>query len=212
MSATSDERRRVRVLVVDDHPVSLLGLVAILGSHDEFEVVGEAGSVAAAIVEHRRAAPDVALVDLCLPDGTALDVIDALRADDPGARVLILTGTDAEERAYRALKLAGANGYLLKSASTDELMRGIRAVARGERVVAPEIERALAVREQERDLTPRELEVLELVASGHTNSEIGVALSIALGTARAHVSSILEKLGAADRAEVTAIAIRRGIL
>ena len=201
----------IRVLLVDDHPVSLMGLVALLGSQPGFAIVAEAGSVAEAVAAHRLHRPDVALVDLRLPDGTGIDVITQVRAEDPDARLIVLTGTDGEEHAYQALK-HGASGYLMKSASSAELIHALREVVRGGRVVPAEIASAVAVRAGEADLTAREIQVLQLVAAGRTNNEIGLALSITLSTARTHVSSVLEKLGAADRAEATAIAIRRGIL
>ena len=201
----------IRVLLVDDHPVSLMGLVALLGSQPGFAIVAEAGSVAEAVVAHRLHRPDVALVDLRLPDGTGIDVITQVRAESPDARLIVLTGTDGEEHAYQALK-HGASGYLMKSASSAELIHALREVVRGGRVVPAEIASAVAVRAGEADLTAREIQVLQLVAAGRTNNEIGIALSITLSTARTHVSSVLEKLGAADRAEATAIAIRRGIL
>lgn len=201
----------IRVLLVDDHPVSLMGLVALLGSQPGFAIVAEAGSVAEAVAAHRLHHPDVALVDLRLPDGTGIDVITQVRAEDPDARLIVLTGTDGEEHAYQALK-HGASGYLMKSASSAELIHALREVVRGGRVVPAEIASAVAVRAGEADLTAREIQVLQLVAAGRTNNEIGLALSITLSTARTHVSSVLEKLGASDRAEATAIAIRRGIL
>ena len=140
-----------------------------------------------------------------------IDVITQVRAESPDARLIVLTGTDGEEHAYQALK-HGASGYLMKSASSAELLHALREVVNGGRVVPAEIASAVAVRAGEADLTAREIQVLQLVAAGRTNNEIGLALSITLSTARTHVSSVLEKLGASDRAEATAIAIRRGIL
>lgn len=201
----------IRVIVVDDHPVARLGLVAIFELAAGIEVVGQAASVAEGLALFRRTQPDVAAFDLLLPDGLALDLVSQLRAETPEARVLIVTGAEGDEYAYRAMA-AAVNGYLPKSSSPAALVAAVREIAAGGTALTPELRALLARRAQEPELTARELEVLRLIVEGRSNAEIGVALGMATGTARTHVSSILRKLGAADRTEAATAALRRGFV
>lgn len=202
---------RVAVLLVEDHPVFRLGLTTLLDGHPNYRLVAAAATIAEARACFLQDPADVILADLRLPDGTALDLLTQLRREGRDPLMLILTVSDADEDAHRALR-AGALGYLSKSTPPAELLLALDRVSQGHRVVDPARTRSMAARAAEPNLTERELEVLALVVAGRTNPEIGLVLTISLGTVRTHVSSILEKLGAASRAEATAIAIRRGLV
>lgn len=201
---------RIAVLLVEDHPVFRLGLVTLFEGHPRYRLVAAVGTVAEARAAFLSDPADVILADLRLTDGTAVDLLVHLRREGLDPLMLILTVSDTDEDAHRALR-AGALGYLTKSTPLSELLVALDRVAQGHRVVDPARTLSLAARAAEPNLTSRELEVLTLVVAGRTNPEIGLALTISLGTVRTHVSSILEKLGAASRAEATAIAIRRGL-
>lgn len=203
--------RVVRAIVVDDHPSTRVGVVAILRSDVAIEVVAETGTVADAIAAHREKKPDVMVIDVGLPDGTGIDLIEALRAERPDVRVMVLTGLEGEEHAYRALR-AGALGYLWKSVAPAELIAGVHAVASGKRHVQHEVASAIAARVGQPDLSAREIEVLRLIATGRSNGEIALTLEVSASTVRTHVSRLLEKLGASDRTEAATMAIRRGIV
>jgi len=199
---------RVAVLLVEDHPVFRLGLVTLLEGHPRYRLVAAVGTIAEARASYLRDPADVILADLRLPDGNALDLLVQLRREGRDPLMLILTVSDIDEDAHRALR-AGALGYLNKSTPPADLLIALERVADGQRVVDQTFTQSMTERAS---LTERELEVLGLVVAGRTNPEIGLALSISLGTVRTHVSHILEKLGAASRAEATAIAIRRGLV
>lgn len=203
--------RPTRILVVDDHHVVRSGLAASLGMEDDLVVVGEAESGARALALYPQCAPDVVLMDLRMRDGGGIETTAALRAQAPEARVMIYTTFDGEEDVYRAVQ-AGARGYLLKSASRDELLAAIRAVAAGGRYLPPELAQRLAGRIAGSDISGREIQVLRLISAGKSNKEIGAALHIAEDTVKRHVSNILGKLGVSDRAQAATEAIRRGFL
>lgn len=201
----------IRILVVDDHHVVRSGLTASLGMEDDLTVVGEAESGEQAVALYAESAPDVVLMDLRMRGGSGIEATTALRAQSPEARVLMFTTFDGEEDVYRAMQ-AGARGYLLKSASRDELLAAIRTVAAGERYLPPTLAQRLAGRVAGPDISEREIEVLGLISAGKSNKEIGVALHIAEDTVKRHVSNILTKLGVSDRAQAATEAIRRGFL
>lgn len=203
--------RRVRVAVVDDHPVSLIGLAASVLADPRLQLAGQADSVASAVQLYAAQRPDILLMDMKLADGTALDALALIRRDFPEALVAIVTGLEGEEHAYRAMR-ANVNGYLAKSMSPRELADALWRVAAGERIVAPEFHAPLRARAGQEDLTARETEVLRLLVEGRSNAEIGQALDMGTGTARTHVASILRKLGAADRTEAATAALRRGLV
>ncbi len=207
----SSERARIRVVVVDDHPVTRMGLVAILGVDPRLEVVGQGGTAADAVALFLALSPDVVVLDLCLPDALGLEAMAAMRRSVPEARVLIVTGAEGEEHAYRAVK-AKVNGYLPKSSPPPVLVAAVCEIAAGGTALPPELVAQVAMRAREPDLTPRELEVLRLIVEGRSNAEIGLALGMGAGTARTHVSNILTKLGAGDRTEAATLALRRGIV
>jgi DNA-binding NarL/FixJ family response regulator len=204
--------QRVRVLVAEDQAIVRDGLAALVGYQADMEVVGRAADGAEAVRLYRELRPDVTLMDLRMPRLGGVEAIEAIRATDPDARMLVLTTYDGDEDVYRSLQ-AGARGYLLKDAATDELVGAIRAVARGERHIPAVVAQRLADRAMAGPpLSEREVEVLRLVAAGLANKEIAARLFIAEGTVKTHLSSIHEKLGVRDRTEAVMVAVRRGIL
>jgi DNA-binding NarL/FixJ family response regulator len=200
-----------RVMIVDDHFVVRSGLVASLSLEPDLAVVAESdGSGCADLYRAHR--PDVVLMDLRLgggPDGLALTA--ELLAADPGARVLVFSTFARDEDVYRSVR-AGARGYLLKTASRDELLAAVRAVAAGERHLPAALSRQLADRLARPDVSPRELEVLALIRRGRSNKEIGAALGVTEDTVKRHVTHLLQKLGVQDRAAAVAEALRVGLL
>jgi DNA-binding NarL/FixJ family response regulator len=207
----------VRILVADDHPIVREGLVAILGTQADFDVVGEAASGSQAVEMALRLRPDVMMLDLEMPDLDGLEALRQIRASNPDARIIIFTVFDSDERILGAVE-SGAQGYLLKGAPREEIFNAIRVVSRGESLLQPVIASKLLRRLSDKDrveidhLTDREMEVLRLMAQGKANKEIGSALTISERTVKFHVSSILSKLGAGNRTEAVAIAAQQGII
>jgi DNA-binding NarL/FixJ family response regulator len=201
----------LRIMIVDDHFVFRAGLRAVLSLRRDFAVVAEADDVGTACTQFAQHRPDVTLMDLKMPNGTGTEATRRIRAVFPNARILMLTTYDGDEDIHRALE-AGAVGYLLKSVPGPELIRAIEAAARGERYIPPEVQQRLAERSAFGELTEREREVLPLVAKGLTNRDIAGILNFTEFTAKAHVRSLLAKLGAADRTELVAIAVQRGLI
>jgi len=202
---------RVSILIADDHPVVREGLVALINRRPDMVVVAEASNGREAVEQFLRHRPDVALLDLRMPEMDGVEAIAAIRQKIPTARLIVLTTFDEDEDIYRGLR-AGAKAYLLKDAPRDDLLQCIRAVHRGQTIIPPAIAAKLADRLTTSGLTRREIQVLQLVANGKGNKEIAVALSISEGTVKTHVSSILAKLEAADRTQAVTIALKRGIL
>ena len=202
---------RVAILIADDHPVVREGLVALINRRPDMVVVAEASNGREAVEQFLRHRPDVALLDLRMPEMDGVEAITAIRQKMPAARLIVLTTFDEDEDIYRGLR-AGAKAYLLKDAPRDDLLECIRAVHEGQTVIPPPIAAKLADRLTTSGLTRRETQVLQFVADGKSNKEIAVALSISEGTVKTHVSSILAKLEAADRTQAVTIALRRGIL
>lgn len=199
------------LLIVDDHFVFRAGLKAVLSLRKDFQIVAEAGNADAALAEFRRHEPGMTLMDLRLPDATGIEAVRCIRREFPAARVLMLTTFDGDEDIHRALE-AGACGYLLKSVPGPELLRAIEAAALGKRYIPPEVQRRLEERATFGELTDREREVLPLVVKGLTNKDIADILNFTEFTAKAHVRSLLAKLGAADRTELVSIAVQRGLV
>jgi len=209
-----DAAYAVRVLVVDDHPVVRDGIIGMVTSAPDVEVVGEAGDGAEAVRQARVLEPDVVLMDLRMPrmDGVAA-IRELVRAGIP-ARVVVLTTYDGDADVLPAIE-AGAIGYLLKDAPRDDLLRAVRSAARGEAALAPSVASRLVnrIRMPEASLlTPRELEVLALVAGGATNRAAGERLHLSEATVKTHLLSIYAKLGVGDRAAAVAEGFRRGLL
>jgi len=207
----AESGQRIRVFCVDDHRVMLEGLALLIGRQADMEVVGSATNGEQAIDLVARMKPDVTLMDLQLPGVSGLDAIRKIRQSDPHARIVVLTMYQGDEDIYRALE-AGAATYLLKDALSEDLVRVIRDVHSGGRPLGRDVEAALAGRLKQPPLTPREVEVVRLIAEGMRNKEIAVTLGISEQTAKVHVKNILAKLGVSDRAAVIPVALRRGII
>lgn len=208
----SGEDCAIRVLIVDDHAVVRDGLAAVLDLQPDLTVVGQAGSGGEAVERFRELRPDVTLMDLSMPEGDGVEAIAAIRREFPQARIVVLTTYDGDERIHRALG-SGAKGYLLKDCSTAELVAAVREVHAGNAHVSAQAASRLAARATGGPaLSRREVEVLQLVAAGRSNREIGAQLFISEGTVKTHLLSIHEKLGVRDRTEAVVVAMKRGIL
>jgi two-component system NarL family response regulator len=201
----------IRVLVVDDHPVVRMGLGSMLGSQKGIKVVGMVASGGEALTSLPKVHPDVVLMDLRMPEMDGVDAIVALRAAEPNVKILVLTNYQMDEDVFNALQ-AGALGYLVKSAPQEDVISAIRTVNQGKLCIPPVIAAKLAERISHSSLSPREVEVLQFVAKGLTNKEIGSILFISDKTARNHVISLMAKLEAKDRTEAVTIAIRKGLI
>jgi DNA-binding NarL/FixJ family response regulator len=210
----------IRILIVDDHDLVREGLRSILEQEPGFEVVGEAGDGQEAIREARRLKPDVALMDLNLPGGIGgLEATEAILAELPATRVIILTQYEHREYIKRALRI-GAHGYVIKRSASRDLKEAIRAVAQGRRYLHPVaanelveiVRRGESLEEEGDELTRRERQVLKLLAEGHTSREIARYLGISLKTAMTHRSNLMGKLGVHSRAELIKYAVRKGVI
>lgn len=202
---------RIRVMIVEDHQVVRQGLIALLASVPEIEMVGFAGDGPEAITQFRSLQPDVTLMDLRLPTMGGVDAITRIRAEFPGARVIVLTTYDGDEDIFRAMQ-AGAKAYLLKGMDLDELMEAIRAVHNGRGRIPSSIAEKLAERVSGQQLTSRELNVLERIVAGRSNKDIASDLFISEATVKSHVNSLLGKLGVEDRTQAAMVALQRGFV
>ena len=203
--------RAIRVLCVDDHRVMLDGLSLLLGRQPDMDVIAVATTGEEALEQFGRLQPDVVLMDLQLPTMSGLEATRQICRSHPHARIVVLTMYQGDEDIYRALE-AGAATYLLKDALSEDLVRVIREVHTGRRPIPSEVAAVLAARQKQPSLTPREIDVVRLIAEGMRNKEIAVTLGITEETAKVHVKNILAKLGVSDRAAVIPIALRRGII
>jgi len=201
----------IRVLCVDDHPLVRKGIASILANEADMELVAEAGNGMEAVEKFQQLRPDVVLMDLRMPHMDGTQATRAIRESEPEARIIALTSYDGDQDIYRALE-AGVRGYILKEMVHTEVVRAIRTVISGKRLMPPEVAERLSEYFPQVALTPREVEVLGFVARGLANKEIAHKLGTANGTIKMHVQNILEKLGASDRTHAVTLAIERGIL
>ena len=201
----------IRVLTVDDHALLRQGIAALVNGESDMQLVGEASDGKEAIDKFRLHRPDVTLMDLQMPVVSGIEAIVGIRSEFPNARIIVLTTYAGDIQVLRALK-AGARGYILKGQVRRELLDAIRAVHRGQKRISPEVAAALADHAAEDDLSLREIDVLQLIATGNANKEIAAQLAIAEETVKSHVTNILAKLGANDRTHAVTLAIRRGII
>lgn len=207
---------KIRILVADDHPVVRDGLVAMLGTQSDFDVVGECTNGREAVDLAEKLTPDVIFLDLEMPELDGVDALRKMRVSNPGVKVIVFTAFDTDERILAAVQ-AGAQGYLLKGAPRDEVFQAVRVVHGGGSLLQPVVASKLLRQVSQPDdlteaLTPRELEVLRLMAQGLQNKEIALKLIISERTVKFHVSSILGKLGAGNRTEAVSLAAQRGLV
>jgi DNA-binding NarL/FixJ family response regulator len=205
------EPTKIRVVIVDDHPVVRFGLSSIISLQPDMLVVGEAASGEDACALCVQQPADVVLMDLRLPGVSGVEAIRTIRKTQPDLRFIVLTTYDGDEDIHRALE-AGAQAYLLKAMSHTDVTAAIRKVHQGSRVIPEPVSRTLAERLPQSGLSHRELEVLELIAHGRSNREIGKALGISEATVKWHVSIILSRLNVSDRTEALVAALQRGIM
>ncbi len=205
------EQRRIRILVVDDHALMRVGLVASIGGEPDMEIVAAASNGKEAVEFFRQHRPDITLMDLKMPVMGGVEAIQAIRGECPSAKVIVLSTYEGDDDIFRALE-AGATSYLLKDTLAEDLVRVIREVFAGGRPLPAPVAKRLADRLLHPDLTARELDVLRLIARGMRNKEIAAQLGIGEETTQGHVKNILSKLGLHDRTEAVAVAVRRGIV
>jgi DNA-binding NarL/FixJ family response regulator len=204
----------IRVLIVDDHPIVRSGITSVLATQSDFEIVGQAMNGEGAVAAAATLSPDLILMDLRMPVMNGVDATARILAERPSAKVVVLTTYSADGEVLRAIE-AGAVGYLLKDVPHEELFRALRAVARGERYLAPSVTEQLMSRYQQparSSLTDRELDVLRCVARGDGNKQIAAALGIAEPTVKAHLVHIFEKLGVENRTAAAKVARERGLI
>jgi len=201
----------IRILTVDDHPMLREGIAAVLASEEDMILVAEASNGREAVEQFRTHHPDVTLMDVQMPEGNGIDAIVKIREEFPDARIIVLTTYTGDAQAARAFK-AGAFGYLLKNMVRKELIDTIRTVHAGKKRIPSEIAIEMAQHHTDDALTEREIEVLREVAAGNANKMVAKLLNISEETVKAHMRSILSKLGANDRTHAVTIALKRGII
>jgi DNA-binding NarL/FixJ family response regulator len=201
----------IRVLAVDDHALLRDGISALIGNQSDMELVAEASNGHEAVELFRQHRPDVTLMDLQMPEMGGIDALSAIRGEFPEARIIVLTTYAGDAQVFRALK-AGARGFLLKGLLRKELLDTIRAVHAGQKRLPPEIAAEIAEHAMDGALTPREIDVLRLIAGGNANKEIAARLSLTEETVKGHVKNILAKLDANDRTHAVTIGLKRGII
>jgi DNA-binding NarL/FixJ family response regulator len=207
----SNAPMRIRIVLADDHPLLRQGISALLADQPDMELVAEAATGREAIEQFRAHRPDVTLMDLQMPEMNGIDAMIAIRSEFSEARFIVLTTYTGDAQIVRALR-AGARAYLLKSLLHRELLDTIRAVHAGQKRIPPAIAAEMAQHAMDDDLTPREIDVLRLIAAGNANSQVATQLSITEETVKAHVKNILSKLDANGRTHAVTIALKRGII
>ncbi|MFN2622016.1 MAG: response regulator [Chthoniobacterales bacterium] len=211
MKSKDSKKPNIRILIADDHTVVREGLVSLIKRKNDMSVVGESSNGREAVDLWKKHRPDITLLDLRMPELDGVGAIKEIRGIDSSAHIIVLTTFDGDEDIYRAIK-AGAKGYLLKDTARDALMECIRKVHAGETCLPPALAAKLAERVSGDALSPREIEVLQRIAAGKSNKEIGAELFISEGTVKTHVKSIFSKLDVVSRTEAVANATRRGLI
>ena len=202
---------RIRVFSVDDHPLLREGIAAVINNQPDMVIVAQAANAQDAIEQYRAHRPHVTLMDLRLPDMSGIETLIAIRSEFPDARIIMLTTFEGDVEIKRALE-AGARGYILKSMPPKELVEVVRQVHAGKKRIPPQLAAQLAEHMSDEVLTEREVEVLGQIAGGNRNRDIAERLFISEETVKVHIKHIMEKLGASDRTQAIAIAVRRGII
>lgn len=201
----------IRILAVDDHPVVRQGIAGMVALESDMTLVGEASNGREAIQQFRVHHPDITLMDVQMPGMNGIEALIAIRNESPDAKVIMLTTYTGDVQILRALK-AGAQGYLLKSTLHRDLLDTIRAVHAGKKALSPEVSYEIAEHGTDDALTPREIDVLRLIAAGNSNKRVADKLSIREASVKTHVENILSKLRANDRTHAVTIALKRGII
>jgi DNA-binding NarL/FixJ family response regulator len=201
----------IRILTVDDHLLIRVGIATLIGPESDMKLIGEASNGRESIAKFRECRPDVTLMDLQMPDMNGIDAIIAIRDEFPAARFIVLTTYTGDVQVFRAIK-AGAHAYLTKNLVHKELLQTIRAVHAGRKTMSPEVAAEVAAYAGNEPLTPREIDVLRLIAQGCANKEIAAQLSTTEETVKSRVKNILLKLGANDRTHAVTIGAKRGII
>ncbi len=207
----NNQPRLIRILTVDDHPLLRKGIASLVNAEDDMKLVAEACSGKEAIEMYRLHRPDVTLMDLQMPDMNGAMAIAEIESEFPDARIIVLTTYTGDVQVLRALR-AGARGYLLKGHVHRELLETIRAVHAGQKRIPPDIASELAEHAADDALSPREIEVLRLIATGNSNKLIADQLSIGEATVKSHIANVMSKLGANDRTHAVTIGLKRGII
>ena len=208
MNATS---HTIRILAVDDHPLLRGGIAALIAAQPDMQLVAEASSGEEAVQQFRRHRPDITLMDLQMKGMSGIEAIIAIHAEFPAAKIIVLTNLEGDALAQRALK-AGAQGYLLKGSMRTDLPETVRSVYRGAKAIDSDVAVRLAEHVSDERLSPREIEVLSLIAAGNSNKMISAQLDLSEETTKAHVKNIIAKLHAHDRTHAVTVALRRGII
>ena len=203
--------KNIRVLIADDHAIVRHGLCALLGTERGIEVVGEAKDGNEAVARTKQLAPDVVIMDIVMPRKDGVEATEEIRAAVPSAKIVVLTSFGTSDKISRAIE-AGATGALMKTAEDRELLSAIRTVASGGRVISPAVRKLISTDPPAPELTPRQLEILQAMARGLTNKDIAKMFGIRTDGVNEHVLAILAKLGAANRTEAVATAVRKQLV